>query len=111
MKRVLSVMAIFLFLGTCLSSHGALLEFAESCEDARVKLDDLVKNPENDEIEKIMEALGVDMLASCDISKGTVTCFQCLDKDKKLRSLQIFQDADSRRFTLKGFGCECTDQK
>jgi len=111
MKRVLSVMALFMFLGTCLSSHGALLESAESCEDARVKLDELVKNPENDEIEKIMEALGVDMLASCDVPKGTVTCFQCLDKDKKLRSLQIFQDADSRRFILKGFGCECTDQK
>jgi len=111
MKRQLSVAVLFLFLSASLSAHGALLEFADSCEDAYLQLEELVKNPENDEIHKIMEALGVDLLASCDVPKGTVTCFQCLDKDKKLRSVQIFQDADSRRFTLKGNGCECTDQK
>ena len=111
MKRRLSVMAVLLFLGMRLSVNGALLEFADSCEDARAKIEELVKNPEHDEIGKIMEALGVDLLASCDAAKGTVTCFQCLDKDKKLRSIQIFQDTESRRFTFKGYGCECTDQK
>lgn len=111
MKRRWSLMAVFLFLGMSLSVNGAMLEFADSCEDARAKLEELVKHPENDEIGKIMEALGVDLLASCDTPKGTVTCFECLDKDKKLRSIQIFQDAESRRFTLKGYGCECTDQK
>jgi hypothetical protein len=111
MKRRMTLMVVFLFLGMNLSVNGALLEFAGSCEDARAKLDELVKNPEINEIGKIMEALGVDLLASCDSAKGTVTCFQCLDKDKKLRSIQIFQDKESRRFTLRGYGCECTDQR
>lgn len=111
MKTRVAVAVLLLFLSVSLFAHGALLEFADSCEDAHLKLEELVKNPENDEINKIMEALGVDLLASCDVPKGTVTCFQCLDKDKKLRSIQIFQEAGSQRFTLKGFGCECTDQK
>ncbi|MBI4962224.1 MAG: hypothetical protein HY913_03015 [Desulfomonile tiedjei] len=111
MKSTLSIMALLWLSVITFPAHGALLEFADSCEDAHMKLEELVKNPEHDEIDKIMEALGVDLLASCDVPKGTMTCFQCLDKTKKLRSIQIFQDADSRKFTLKGYGCECTDQK
>ncbi len=111
MQRRSLMMALAVLLCTSLAANGALLEFADSCEDAHLKLEQLAKDPDKDDINKIMEALGVDILASCDTPKGTVTCFQCLDKDKRLRAIQILQDSDSRRFTLKGYGCECTDQK
>lgn len=91
--------------------YGALLEVATSCEEAHKQLEELVKNPDVKEVDAIMEALGVDTLASCDVPKGHITCFQCLDKDQKLRALQIFQDEQTKRFILKGYGCECTDVK
>jgi len=111
MQRFIIIVLVTVLMAAAGVAAGALLEVATSCEEAQKQLDELIKNPDTKEVDQIMEALGVDTLASCDIPKGHITCFQCLDKDQKLRSIQIFQDAQTKRFILRGYGCECTDVK
>jgi hypothetical protein len=111
MRRFIAIATVVALTVSSGLVYGALLEVAASCEEAQKQLDELVKNPDVKEVDAIMEALGVDTLAACDVPKGHITCFQCLDKDQKLRALQIFQDEQTKRFTLKGYGCECTDVK
>jgi hypothetical protein len=84
---------------------------AVRCEDATNKLAELAKNKDLKEAAKILGALGLAVLDSCDVPQGAVTCFQCLDKDQKLRSVQILRDSATGRFTFNGFGCRCRDEK
>jgi hypothetical protein len=111
MQRLIIVVAAVALTAVSGSVRGALLEVATSCEKAHDQIEELIKNPDTKEVDQIMEALGVDTLASCDVPKGHITCFQCLDKDQKLRAIQIFRNEETKTFTLKGYGCECTDVK
>jgi hypothetical protein len=90
---------------------GQTVEMAVRCEAATNKLAELVKNKDPEEAAKILGALGLAVLDSCDVPQGTVTCFQCLDKDQKLRSVQILRDSRTGRFTFNGFGCRCGEEK
>jgi len=112
--RILPLLFL-LFLTTCMQTTpnvlGTLLESAKDCDAARAKLIELVKTPDTDEVSKLMDSLGVDVLNSCDIPKGNLICFQCIDRNNELRSLQLFHDSDTKKFEFLGFGCRCKDEE
>lgn len=110
MKKISVMIALILSVCWSASVSAALLEAAKSCDEAQKKLAELVKKPDSREAAQIRDALGVDILTSCPTEKGTVTCFQCLDKDGTLRSIQIIQDLETKKFELLGLGCRCKDK-
>lgn len=103
---------VFLFcLGFSTTSFGQTLEFAAKCDVAQKQLAELVKKPDSTDAQKIKEALGIDVLISCATTEGKIICFECIDKDENLRTLQLLQKTEKDRFELLGFGCPCKDKK
>jgi hypothetical protein len=93
------------------TAFGQAVEMAAKCDDARRQLEELVKKPDSTDARKIKEALGLDVLVSCDTTEGQIICYQCVDKDKNLRTLQLLQKSDTKRFEMLGFGCRCRENK
>jgi hypothetical protein len=87
------------------------IEMAADCDQVRMQLGELIKRPDTTDTKKIKESLGLDILNSCDRDGGQIICYQCLDKDQNLRTLQLFQERHSKKFELLGFGCRCRDEK
>ena len=88
-----------------------LLTMATKCDEAQKKLTELIAKPESKASAEIEKALGVYIFASCKLPDGKVICFQCLDDNQQLRTLQLFRDATTMRFEFKGYGCRCRDQQ
>jgi hypothetical protein len=76
-----------------------------------MQLEELIKKPDTTHVDKIKEALGLDVLNSCDSENGRIICYQCVDKDENLRTLQLLQERQTKKFVLLGFGCRCGDEK
>jgi hypothetical protein len=92
-------------------AFGQALEMAAKCDELHKQLAELVKKPGSADAEKIKQAIGVDILDSCPTSEGQIVCFQCLDKDQTLRTLQLLQKKGAQQMELLGFGCKCRDNK
>lgn len=94
---------------------GQTVEMAAKCDALQQKLSELAKKPGSADARKIKEAVGVDILDSCSTNQGQVVCFQCIDKDQNLRTLQLLlrKESDSHVPELKllGFGCRCREKK
>lgn len=105
------VLAVMLFAWTQSVSPAcaATLEAAKDCDAARDRLIELTKNPDKKEGAQVMDSLGIDVLNSCSVPKGEILCFQCVDKNGELRSLQLFHHADVKKFEFLGFGCRCKE--
>lgn len=91
--------------------YAQTVEMAGRCDQIRDQLEELIKKPEIADADAIKQALGLDILISCDAEKGRIICYQCVDKDQNLRALQILQDTQTKKFTFLGFGCRCSDKK
>jgi hypothetical protein len=107
-------MMLTLLATIALSSTSALaqvIEIAAACDQVRMQLEELIKKPDTTHVDKIKEALGIDILNSCDSENGRIICYQCVDKDQNLRTLQLFQEQQTKKFVLLGFGCRCGDEK
>jgi len=87
------------------------LEMAANCDNAQKLLLELIARPDATDAQKIRQELGLDLLDSCDVGGDRVICFQCLDDRQSLRTLQVLQKRDTKRFEFLGFGCRCKDQK
>jgi hypothetical protein len=87
------------------------VEMAGPCDRIRNQLEELIKKPEIADADAIKQALGLDILISCDAEKGRIICYQCVDKDENLNTLQILQDQQAKKLTFLGFGCRCRDEK
>jgi len=91
------------------SSPAQVVEMAAKCDQLRKDLAELIKKPDATDAKKIKETLGLDILNSCDREDGQIICYQCLDKDQNLRTVQLLQDRNTKKFRLLGFGCRCAD--
>lgn len=111
MRSFVLAAVLFFAVGCSLTASAAMLEAAKSCDDAKKALAELVKNPDTKEAALIADALGVDILASCDFPEGKIICFQCLDRSGELRSVQLLQKQATRKFELLGFGCRCREKQ
>jgi hypothetical protein len=111
MKKALSVIAVLSFIGLCQTALSQTVEMAAKCDNLEKQLADLVKKPEGVDVQKIKEALGIDVLNSCATAEGKVICYQCLDKENRLRALQLLQKSEGGKFGVLGFGCKCNDSK
>jgi hypothetical protein len=110
--KIRFVITVMLFvLGTFSLSWGQALEMAAQCDKARKQLLELIAKPDMTDAQKIRQNLGLDLFDSCDSDEGRVICFQCLGDNQSLRTLQVLQKRDTKRFELLGFGCRCRDQK
>ncbi len=109
-KALLAVTAMSLVTLTS-PAPAQTLEMAAKCEVAEKQLAELVKKPDTTDARKIKEALGLDILNSCTTAEGNIICYQCIDKDERLRTLQLLQKLDTKRFELLGFGCQCDKAK
>lgn len=92
-------------------SSAQVVQMAANCDKARTQLLELIAKPDAVDARKIRQDLGVDIFVTCDSDRGTVVCFQCLDDNQKLRTLQIIQKPDTKRFEFLGFGCRCEQKK
>jgi hypothetical protein len=104
-------LAVLLSITLSLPGFGGPLEMATDCSKARKVLADAAKKSDPQTLAKVKQLLGVDELISCPVPGGRAFCFQCLDKNEKLRSLELFQDFATKRFEFRGFGCRCDDLK
>jgi hypothetical protein len=111
MRSTLLITALMFCIGSSTASFGQALEFAAKCDEAQKQLAELVKKPDSTDAQRIKEALGIDILISCGTTEGKIICFECIDKDQNLRTLQLLQKGDRGRFKLLGFGCRCKDNK
>jgi hypothetical protein len=111
MKIGLLVAVLMLSMGPSTTAFGQSVEMAAKCDDAQRQLTDLVRKPDSTDTRKIKEALGLDVLVSCATAEGQIICYQCMDKDQNLRTLQLLQKSDTKRFELLGFGCRCREIK
>jgi len=110
MRSIMLAALMFFAAAHWMTASAAMLEAAKSCVDAEKTLAELVKNPDTKEAAHIADALGIDILTSCDLPEGKIICFQCLDSNGELRSLQVLQKQAPRKFELLGFGCRCRDK-
>ncbi len=102
--------ALLTFIMICSTSARAqVVEMAAKCDKVQKDLAEVIKRPDTTDAKKIKEALGLDILNSCDKGEGQIICYQCLDKDQNLRTLQLLQDRNTKKFSLLGFGCRCKD--
>ena len=111
MGRVLCIGVFLLSLGISGIAMAQTVEMAAQCDKAEKQLAEFIKKPDSTDARKIKEALGLDILDSCSTPAGDVICYQCVDKDQKLRTLQLLQKRDTKRFELLGFGCRCRNEK
>jgi len=102
-------MALLTLIMISTSAPAQLLEMASKCDKVQKDLAEVIKRPDTTDAKKIKEALGLDILNSCDKEEGQIICYQCLDKDQNLRSVQLLQDRNTKKFSLLGFGCRCKD--
>ncbi|MBI5572697.1 MAG: hypothetical protein HY914_22325 [Desulfomonile tiedjei] len=110
--RIAIIVAVFLVsAGLSGLAVAQTVEMAAQCDKAEKQLAELIKKPDSTDARKIKEALGLDILDSCSSPKGDIICYQCVDKDQKLRTLQLLQNRETKRFELLGFGCRCRDEK
>ena len=109
MKRILIFTLAVVLTNTVASAE--LLEMAASCDEAIIKLKEIIKKPDSSTPEKIRDAFGVDILNSCDSPDGKIVCFQCLDKNQKLNLIQLQQNKAKNVFEFKGLGCKCNKSK
>jgi hypothetical protein len=91
------------------SARAEVLEMAAKCDQLVKDLTEVIKNPDTTDAKKIKEAIGLDILNLCDKGDGQIVCYQCLDKDQNLRTVQLLQDRNTKKFSLLGFGCRCKD--
>lgn len=111
MKTISMLLIAAMILGAFGSAFGQTVEMAAKCDEAYQKLSELVNQPDMKEAKLIKQSLGVDILDACDGPKGKMTCFQCIDKNGLLRTLQILQTGAGEKFQFLGYGCECRDSK
>lgn len=111
MRSALLLTVLMFCIGVSTTSFGQALEFAAKCDEAKKQLAELVKKPDSTDAQKIKENLGIDILISCGSTEGKIICFECIDKDRNFRTLQLLQKSDTGRFELLGFGCRCKDNK
>lgn len=111
--RIPILFVLVLLLSSALSplAFGDTIEMAADCAKARKILTDAAKKSDAQTLAKVKQSLGVDALISCNVPKGRAICFQCLDKNQKLRTLELFQNSATKRFEFRGFGCQCSDSK
>ena len=111
--RIPLMLALELLLSSALSlpAFGGPVEMATECGKARKILTEAGKKSDAQTLEKVKKLLGVDELISCAVPKGRAICFQCLDKNEQLRSLQLFLNSATKRFEFRGFGCPCDSKK
>lgn len=111
MRLAVMTLALVLSIGLFGAAWGQTIEVALKCEDVKKKLSELSKATDIKDISEVNQSLGVTVLMSCDLPSGKVVCYQCLDKDQKLRSLEVVHDSKARRVKVIGFGCRCRDRK
>ena len=111
MRTGLIVMGLWICFAAPAQVFGQTVEMAAKCDVLQQKLSELVKKPTSPDADKIKEAIGVDILDSCPTKQGQVICFQCLDKDQNLRTLQVLKRTDTKKLELVGFGCKCRETK
>ncbi|MDQ7784547.1 MAG: hypothetical protein RDU20_16810 [Desulfomonilaceae bacterium] len=113
MKKIICAWAVIPFLCFSGTALGQTLEVALTCEDARTKLGELAAIPETDleDVAGISKAIGTAVLMSCDVPSGKVVCYQCIGKDRTLRSIEAVHDLKSGKLHIKGYGCSCKDRK
>ena len=111
MRSLFMTLVMILSIGLLGTAFGETLEVALKCDVVKKKLSELSKDKDAKDISKINESLGVTVLMSCDLPEGKVVCYQCLDKDQGLRSLEVVYDSKSNRISVKGFGCRCKDKE
>jgi hypothetical protein len=109
MKISITVALLTLMIAFSTSAPAQVVEMAAKCDKLQKDLAEVIKRPDSTDAKKIKEALGIDILNSCDKGDGQIVCYQCLDKDQNLRTLQLLQDRNTKKFSLLGFGCRCTD--
>lgn len=111
MRTGLIALGLLIWFAAPAQVFGQTVEMAAKCDVLQQKLSELVKKPGSTDADKIKEAIGVDILDSCPTKQGQVICFQCLDKDQSLRTLQLLKRKDTQKLELVGFGCQCRDKK
>lgn len=111
MRKGLPAVVFLMVVGVSGTVFGQAIEMAARCDEAQKQLAELIKKPGSTDAQKIKETLGLDILDSCPTTEGQIICYQCVDKDEKLRTLQLLQRRDTKRFELLGFGCRCRDNK
>ena len=107
--KILFTMALLTLIMISTSAPAQVLEMAAKCDKVQKDLAEVIKRPDTTDAKKIKEALGLDILNSCDKGEGQIICYQCLDKDQNLRTVQLLQDRNTKKFSLLGFGCRCKD--
>ncbi|MGO9116320.1 MAG: hypothetical protein ACLQPD_01785 [Desulfomonilaceae bacterium] len=109
MKTSFAVALLTLIMICSTSASAQVVEMAAKCDQIQKDLAEVIKRPDTTDAKKIKEALGLDILNSCDKGEGQIICYQCLDKDQNLRTVQLLQDRNTKKFSLLGFGCRCKD--
>lgn len=111
MKKTIMLILLATIALSSTSALAQVVELAGNCDQVRLQLGELIKKPDTTHADKIKEALGLDILNSCDSENGRIICYQCVDKDENLRTLQLLQERQTKKFVLLGFGCRCNDKK
>ena len=111
MRTATLILACIILVSLSQTAPTQTVEVAGKCDGMQKQLAELIKKPDATDVQKIKDALGVDILDSCAAPEGQIVCYQCVDKDGTLRSLQLLQKSDTKRFELLGFGCKCARQK
>jgi hypothetical protein len=109
MKISVTVALLALMIAFSTSAPAQVVEMAAKCDKLQKDLAEVIKKPDTTDAKKIKEAIGLDILNSCDKGDGQIICYQCLDKDQNLRAVQLLQDRNTKKFSLLGFGCRCKD--
>ena len=107
--KILFSTALLTLIMISTSAPAQVLEMASKCDKVQKDLAEVIRRPDTTDAKKIKEALGLDVLNSCDKGEGQIICYQCLDKDQNLRTVQLLQDRNTKKFSLLGFGCRCKD--
>ena len=108
MKSLHAIVLITLIMFST-SALAQTVEMAAKCDQLQKNLAEIIQKPDTTDAKKIKEALGLDILNSCDKGEGQIICYQCIDKDQNLRTLQLLQDRNTKKVLLLGFGCRCKE--
>ena len=109
MKISVTVALLTLMIAFSTSAPAQVIEVAAKCDKLLKDLAEVINKPDTTDAKKIKEAIGLDILNSCDKEDGQIICYQCLDKDQNLRAVQLLQDRNTKKFSFLGFGCRCKD--
>jgi hypothetical protein len=111
MKILIPIIALALLAGFGNAAYAQTIEMSVDCDRLQSQILELIKTPDARDAQKIKEGLGVDILMSCDLAEGSFLCFQCIDKTKTLRTLQVLKKKGAAQFDFLGFGCRCREQE